>query len=214
MKRAWCALFRPRLERCQRTSRLDFGFLSRGGGCREAAGQTGARGARLSREDARDTPGSGFAGKRVELAACETRLRARERDAGVSAYKDAKLRRRGRAKERVSEARRGWKGAGERRGPRVERNSHGANLRAETRTVRCGAARPPDVNSVTPGASHHLSSVTSTDTSHARAATSLRGVTVERSRRWKRRPTAWKTRGSRASERSRSSHADDTRRVK
>ena len=167
----------------------------------------------MSREDARDTPGSGFAGKRVELAACETRLRARERDAGVSAYKDAKLRRRGRAKERVSEAGRGWKGAGERRGPRVERNSHGANLRAETRTVRCGAARPPDVNSVTPGASQHLSSVTSTDTSHARAATSLRGVTVERdlgggkeNRRRERREAQH--------ERSRSRHAVDTRRVK
>ena len=106
------------------------------------AGQ-GARGQDSSREDARDTPGGGFAGKRVELAACETRLRARARCASVSAYNDAKLHREGARTERVSDAGRGWE-------------LHRAILRAETRTVRRGAARPPDANSVAPGALHHL----------------------------------------------------------
>lgn len=106
------------------------------------AGQ-GARGRDSSREDARDTPGGGFAGKRVELAACETRLRARARCASVRAYKDAKLHREGARTERVSDAGRGWE-------------LHRAILRAETRTVRRGAARPPDANSVAPGALYHL----------------------------------------------------------
>jgi hypothetical protein len=109
VKRAWCALFRPRLERCQRTSRLDFGFFP-GAADAEAAGRTRRAGARFVARGR-----EGHAGwrirrkdKMVELAACETRLRARARCASVNAYKDAKLRPGG-----------GADGAGQRREPRV-----------------------------------------------------------------------------------------------